>query len=93
MDARCAAMTQMASMTPSELAKCIAPSLQLWSTAHDEPIMETLDLNKKTIEEAIAEMNKQNGVLFLESPQQIGTRFRQLIYSTEKYLGQFQYYF
>jgi hypothetical protein len=71
MDARCAAMAQMASMTPSALAKCIAPSLQFWSTRDDEPIMESMDLNNTFIREVIREMKEDAGVLFLDSPQQI----------------------
>lgn len=71
MDARCAALTQMASMTPSSLSKCIAPSLQLWSTLKDEILMESIDLNQPAIEDALKECKAADAVFLLDSPQQI----------------------
>jgi hypothetical protein len=71
MDARCAAITQMSYMPPSALAKCIAPTLQLWSIQDDESIMESVDLNKKSIEHSLEEMKEGDGVFVLNSPQQI----------------------
>jgi hypothetical protein len=71
MDARCAAITQMAYMAPSTMAKCIAPTLQLWSIQQDETIMESVDLNKKSIQDSLEEMKEGDGVFVLNSPQQI----------------------
>ena len=71
MDARSAAMGQMASMTPSALSKCIAPCLQLWSNRDDEPVLEMVDLNKKAVQTAVQECGTDDTVFFLDSPQYI----------------------
>ncbi len=71
MDSRSAALTQMASMTPTTLSKCIAPSLQLWSTQIDEVLMESIDLKQSAIQKALQECNAPDAVFFLDSPQQI----------------------
>jgi hypothetical protein len=70
MDSRCAAMTQMASMTPSALSRCIAPILQHWSTEEDEPVLEMVDLNQDAMQHALYDC-RDGDVLFLDSPQQI----------------------
>ena len=80
MDARSAAMAQMASMTPSKLAKCIAPCLQLWSTQEDAPIMEMVELRQQAIQDALLDCGADGNVLYLDSPQQI------LIYDAHRVL-------
>lgn len=73
-DARCAAIAQMASMTPRDLVKCIAPSLSLWSGKEDAAIVRTVDLS---LLEAIKAVKKARDdkkgelVLVLDSPQQL----------------------
>jgi len=75
-DARCAAIAQMASMTPRDLVKCIAPSLSLWSAKEDTAVARTVDLS---LLEAIKAMkrnskdNKKKGdlIFVLDSPQQV----------------------
>jgi hypothetical protein len=80
MDARSAAMAQMASMTPSKLAKCIAPCLQLWSTQEDAPIMEMVELRQQAIQDALLDCGADGNVFYLDSPQQI------LIYDAHRVL-------
>ena len=70
-DARCAAIAQMESMTPSCLGKCIAPSLQLWSAKDDTIVQETVDLSLKEAVKAIkASGDEDNCIFILDSPQQ-----------------------
>eukprot|EP00980_Cylindrotheca_fusiformis_P008120 scaffold1727_cov133-Cylindrotheca_fusiformis.AAC.23 len=73
-DARCAAIAQMASMTPQDLVKCVAPSLSLWSSLRDECIVESIDLSLlesiKAYKKAYAERN-DDLVFVLDSPQQV----------------------
>jgi len=71
MDARCAALMQMASMKPSSLSKCVAPSLQLWSTADDKVLLESIDLTQNSIQAALKDHKASDAVFFLDSPQQI----------------------
>jgi len=71
MDARCAAATQMFTMNPASLSKCIAPCLQLWSTEQDKILKDSLDLNHETLVKAVKECNCPDAVFFLDSPQQI----------------------
>jgi hypothetical protein len=71
MDARCAALSQMLSMNPSSLSKCIAPSLQLWSTEQDKILKDCLDLSQEALEDALKDCNAPDAVFFLDSPQQI----------------------
>jgi hypothetical protein len=54
MDARSAAGTQMSSMTPPALARCIAPQLQLWS-ASGGMILDTIDLRMEAVKQAVVE--------------------------------------
>ena len=68
MDGRCAALAQMSSMTPSVLAKCIAPCLQLWSTREDTQIIPMVDLNRDVIVSSLQEAT-EGDVFFLDSPQ------------------------
>jgi hypothetical protein len=71
MDARVCAMAQIASMTPSTLAKVIAPSLILWSMKDDAPVMESLPLSRDGVVNALDGINDENdGVLLLDSPKQ-----------------------
>jgi hypothetical protein len=73
-DARCAAIAQMASMTPRDLVKCIAPSLSLWSSKRDAPIARSVDLSLiesiKAYKKAGAERN-DDLVFVMDSPQQV----------------------
>ena len=73
MDARCAAMVQMAYMPPSDMAKCLAPTLQLWSLKDDKPIVDLVDLNRKAMQKAVEDKGVLlgDGVFVLNSPQQI----------------------
>ena len=70
MDARCAALAQMSSMTPSVLAKCIAPCLQLWSTREDTQIIPMVDLNNDVIGASLQDA-VEGDIFFLDSPQRI----------------------
>jgi hypothetical protein len=72
-DTRCAAISQMASMIPSDLVKCIAPSLQLWSAKKDAPIQDNIDLSlRKAIKamKASSEVGDEDMIFVLNSPQQ-----------------------
>ena len=71
MDARCAAITQMAYMSPSIIAKYLAPTLQLWSAQDDELILESVNLSKKSIHNSLEELQDKGLVLLLNSPQRI----------------------
>ncbi|KAL3942695.1 MAG: hypothetical protein SGARI_000178 [Bacillariaceae sp.] len=72
MDARLCALSQMASMTPSVLAKAIAPSLILWSMKEDEAVMESLPLSMKGINEALESITEDgDGILLMDSPRQV----------------------
>ncbi|CAJ1951898.1 unnamed protein product [Cylindrotheca closterium] len=73
-DARCAAIANMASMTPRDLVKCIAPSLSLWSSKDDAPVARSIDLSLmeaiKTFKRGAA--GKKGDLIFvLDSPQQL----------------------
>ena len=71
MDGRCAAMSQMASMSPEVLRKCIYPTLQLWSWKKDELIEELLGLNIMAVKDAIEQTVEEGCTLLLDSPQAI----------------------
>jgi hypothetical protein len=71
MDLRCAALTQMLSMTPTNLTRCIAPRLQLWASgrntkdAADEyddkddcPIFDMIDLRTEAVQLAMPSRNE-----------------------------------
>jgi hypothetical protein len=81
-DFRSAALSQMTSMTPSALTRCIAPRLQLWESGEDirEPIWEVLDLRSDAVQTAILECTSTHRssrkgssglILFLDTPEQI----------------------
>jgi hypothetical protein len=81
-DFRSAALSQMTSMTPSALTRCIAPRLQLWESGEDvkEPIWEVLDLRSDAVQTAILECTSTHPssrkgspglILFLDTPEQI----------------------
>ena len=81
-DCRCAALSQMSSMTPSALTRCIAPRLQLWESGEDimEPIWEVLDLRSDAVQTAVLEgtrtlQHRPKGsfglILLLDTPEQI----------------------
>lgn len=75
MDARCAASAQMYSMSPSILARCIAPRLELWASGDEaqEPIMENMDLNLEYVALSLMDQQDQSSdlILFLDSPREI----------------------
>lgn len=73
-DARCAAIAQMASMTPRDLVKCIAPSLSLWSSEKDAPVAKSIDLSLLESIKAYKRVESQGDddlVFVLDSPQQV----------------------
>jgi hypothetical protein len=74
-DARCAASAQMYGMSPSILARCVAPRLDLWATGDDaqEPIMENMDLNLEHVTFSLMDLQEHSGnlILFLDSPREI----------------------
>jgi hypothetical protein len=76
LDARLCALSQMASMSPSVLAKSIAPSLSLWSLKNDEALVSSLPLSVNGIMSALAELgidveNDDDTVLLLDSPRRM----------------------
>lgn len=71
MDARAAALVQMTCMNPSNLSKCIAPSLQLWSSGQDKILADSIDLNQEALNVTLKKLNAPDAVFFLDSPQQI----------------------
>ena len=73
-DLRYAALSQLVSMTPTNLTRCIAPRLQLWSSAQDEkePILEIIDLRSQALQQCMDEYSNDNDlILFLDAPHQI----------------------
>mmetsp|Transcript_10492 Transcript_10492/g.30669 ORF Transcript_10492/g.30669 Transcript_10492/m.30669 type:complete len:1140 (-) Transcript_10492:275-3694(-) len=74
MDARLCAMTQMASMSPRNMARLLSPSLSLWSIKEDQPIMESLPLSRESVLGAIEEIedyDPEDMVLLLDSLQRV----------------------
>jgi hypothetical protein len=82
MDLRCAALTQMLSMTPTNLTRCIAPRLQLWAGQRDDddeydekddcPILDIIDLRTEAVQLAVLEYAESDDlILFLDSPNQL----------------------
>ena len=80
LDLRVAALWQMASMLPTNLARAIAPRLQLWASGNgdnaEEPILDIIDLSSTAVQDAVMEYIQQQKVshgilLFLDSPDQI----------------------
>jgi hypothetical protein len=82
MDARACAMTQMASMKPSVLAKSIAPSMVLWSVKDDEAIMESLPLSKigilNCLEGSTNSVDDGNTMILVDTPREV------MLYRTER---------
>jgi hypothetical protein len=79
MDVRSAASAQLYSMSPSVLARCIAPRLELWdsSGSEDEPIVEDMDLSLEHVGMSLME-HRQTGrdqssdlVLLIDTPREI----------------------
>jgi hypothetical protein len=82
MDLRCAALTQMLSMTPTNLTRCIAPRLQLWAAGRpddeeydekdDVPILDIIDLRTEAVQLAVMEFGESEDlIVFLDSPDQL----------------------
>ena len=74
MDARLCALAQMASMTPTTLAKVLAPSISLWSLMENRLLLESLPLSREGILcaiEDLGENSEKDTVLFLDSPQRV----------------------
>jgi hypothetical protein len=71
MDARSAALAQMYSMSPSDLARCIAPRLELWNDTSDEPVLENVELSLSTIKFVVGEESQATCALFLDSPREV----------------------
>jgi hypothetical protein len=76
LDLRYAAISQMMSMKPRTLSRCIAPRLQLWASGENEvePILENLDLSKTAIHLACREYGSSGEydlIFFLETPYQV----------------------
>ena len=72
-DARCAALVSMSSMSPSALSRCIAPRLELWKGGIDtkEASVDFLNLNLKDIIYDIDSRIGDSALLFLDSPRQL----------------------
>ena len=78
-DARSAAMGQLASMPPGVLTRSIVPRLELWSSDSNaaEPIVDGLPLSVEAVALHLMEASQTNNnnddklVLFLDSPQRI----------------------
>lgn len=76
-DLRTAAVSQMSSMTPGTLTRCIAPRLQLWESgpAVSEPVLDVMELRSEAIQSAILEYSSTNKasdlILLLDTPEQI----------------------
>ena len=71
-DARAAALMQMASMSPLVLARCIGPRLELWQSGNDaeEAISTSLGLSREAIAGQLLEHQQAdpNLILFVDSP-------------------------
>jgi len=73
-DARIAAAASMSIMNPAVLARAIAPRVELWSEDGKEQRIESLRMNRVSLEEALDEEEEENGglpILLLDSPWQI----------------------
>lgn len=79
-DLRSAALSQMTSMTPSTLTRCIAPRLQLWESGYaaTEPILDVVELRSEAVQSAVLEYSSNSSkkgapglILFLDTPDQI----------------------
>jgi hypothetical protein len=72
LDARCAALMQMTSMSPLVLARCIAPRLELWQSGKDskESIVSAMGLSMEDIAVHLMEHQQTdpNLILFLDAP-------------------------
>jgi len=74
LDVRYAALSQMMSMPPSILTRCIAPRIQLWSSAMDEkePIIEVVEHSAEAVRVFIGEYGDANDlILLVDAPDQI----------------------
>jgi hypothetical protein len=73
LDLRQAALGQMQSMTANSLTRCVAPRVQLWSTAKSEegPILDVMDLRAESITMALEEYSQYDLVLFVDTPYMI----------------------
>lgn len=70
LDLRYAALCQIMSMTPNTLTRCIAPRIQLWSSAKNEiePILDVVDLRAEAITNAAKEFSSHDLVFFIDTP-------------------------
>lgn len=73
LDARIAATASMSIMTPSMLAKAIAPRVELWSEDGKEQIIESIRMNRIALEAALHEEEEKGEmpILLLDSPWQV----------------------
>jgi len=58
-------------MTPSTIAKCIAPSVQLWSLKDSKCLVNSVGLSAKAIEEVTKGRPHGDCAFLVDSPQQI----------------------
>ena len=74
MDARLCAITQLASMNPTALTKCLIPTISLWSLNDDTMITDSLPLSKEGILEVLEDLGKdkpENTVILLNSTRDV----------------------
>lgn len=80
LDLRSAALSQMTSMTPGTLTRCIAPRVQLWESGQGvlEPILDVIDLRSEAVQSAVLEYSTNRSkkgapglILSLDTPEQI----------------------
>eukprot|EP00536_Pseudo-nitzschia_multiseries_P002736 jgi/Psemu1/322680/estExt_fgenesh1_pg.C_370021 len=74
MDARLCAIAQLASMPPNEIARLLLPLVSLWSLEDDQPILQSVPLQREAILDAIEQTDDHDPddmILLLESPQRV----------------------